>query len=255
MVVEHDVDVLEEAGAHEIRLGAEQFLGDAGPDHQRAGQLLALHEPLHRQRGDDVERRARVVAFTVARRAIDHRVVVRDARLLVALRDAVDIRAERDHRLAAAPRRHPRAGDTGHAVFHREPVLAQQAAEVFLRLELLKSDLREAEDHVVHLLAEIEHGRRRHVGIDERLELRHARVDRRGRRGSCGRRGGRTALRQRRRDHGRGHQTSEHETEQRTGHADLRAREPGRRRALSLHGGPGKRRIVTPRATRGVVRS
>src|SRR4029453_12164264 len=41
---EHGVDVLEHAGAHEVGLGAEELLGDARPEHERAGKLLALHE-------------------------------------------------------------------------------------------------------------------------------------------------------------------------------------------------------------------
>ena len=46
-----------------------------------------------------------VVAFAVPGRAFDDRIVVGDAGLLRRLRDAVDVRAERDDRLARAPRR------------------------------------------------------------------------------------------------------------------------------------------------------
>ena len=44
---ERDVNVLEYAGADEVRLGADQLLGDAGPHTQRAGEMLALHDLLH----------------------------------------------------------------------------------------------------------------------------------------------------------------------------------------------------------------
>ena len=39
MVVEHGVDVLEEAGADVIGLGAELLLGDARPDHHVPGSF------------------------------------------------------------------------------------------------------------------------------------------------------------------------------------------------------------------------
>ena len=180
VVVEHDVDVLEESRAHEMRLRAEQLLGHARPDHQRPRQLLALHDLLHRQRGDDVERRAGVVAFAVPRRALDERIVIRHARLLRALRDAVDVGPERNHRTSRAPLRDPGGWNAGHAILNDEAVVAQQLAEIALRLDFLEADLAEAEDHVVHLLAEVEHGRRRHVGIEQRLQLLHARIDGRG---------------------------------------------------------------------------
>src|ERR671910_3359718 len=49
VVVEHDVGVLEDALADVIRLGAELFFGNAGPQHDRAGNLLAFHDALHRE--------------------------------------------------------------------------------------------------------------------------------------------------------------------------------------------------------------
>ena len=96
VVVEHGVDVLEEAGAHVVGLGSELLFGDARPDHDRARQLLALHHPLHRDGGEDVERRAGVVPLAVAGRAVDDRIAIRDAWLLRRLRNAVDVRSERD---------------------------------------------------------------------------------------------------------------------------------------------------------------
>ena len=61
------------------------------------------HDLLHRQRGHDVHRLTGVVALAVARAAFDDRLVLGDARLLRCLRNAVDVRAERDDRLAGAP--------------------------------------------------------------------------------------------------------------------------------------------------------
>ena len=112
---ERDVDILEEPVAHEVRLGADQLFRGARPDADRAGQLLALHDLLHRDRRRDVHGLAGVVAFAVARRAFDHRRVVGDARLLRRLRDAVDVGAQRDHRLARSPRRHERRRNAGDA--------------------------------------------------------------------------------------------------------------------------------------------
>ena len=82
VVVEHGVDAVEHPGAHVVRLGAQLFLGHAGPDHDGAGKLLALHHFLHGQRGKDVERRSGVVTFAVAGRARDDLVAIGDAGLL-----------------------------------------------------------------------------------------------------------------------------------------------------------------------------
>src|SRR5690606_41719377 len=41
------------------RLRTEQLLGDARPQPDRAGQPLAFHQALHRDRGGDVQRDAR----------------------------------------------------------------------------------------------------------------------------------------------------------------------------------------------------
>ncbi len=89
---QHHVHVLEEPVADEPRLRADQLLGDARPEHERPGNVLALHDLLHRERGRHVHGLPRVVAFAVARRALDDRVVLRDAGLLARLRDAVDVR-------------------------------------------------------------------------------------------------------------------------------------------------------------------
>ena len=151
---ERDVDVLEEAGADEVRLRADQLFGGPRPDPDRARQLLPLHDLLHRDRRGDVDRLAGVVAFAVSRRAFNHRGVVGDARLLRRLRNAVDVRAKRDHRLPRSPRRHERGRNSGDALLDREPVLLQHVDQVAVGLDLLEPELGEAEDRIDHLLRE-----------------------------------------------------------------------------------------------------
>ena len=96
-----------------------------------------------------------VVPFAVAGRAFDHRLVIRDAGLLRRLRDAVDVGAERDDRLARSPRRHERGRNAGDAFLHGEAVLLQDVDQVAVGLELLEAQLAVAEDLVDHLLGEV----------------------------------------------------------------------------------------------------
>ena len=152
-----DVDVLEHAVAHEPGLRRHELFGDAGPQHDRAGQLVALHDPLHGDRRDDVERHAGVVAFAVTRRALDDRIVIRDARLLRRLRNAVDVGAERDHRLARSVGRHPRRRNARLPARHLEAELLELRGQVPRRLDFLHAELAEAEDGVDHLLRELRH--------------------------------------------------------------------------------------------------
>ena len=85
------VDPVEDAGAHQKRFAGELLLGHTRPEHDRARNLVSGHDVLHRQRGNDVERDAAVVPFTMSRRAADQWVTHRRAGLLVGLRNAVDI--------------------------------------------------------------------------------------------------------------------------------------------------------------------
>src|SRR6185503_17299773 len=77
-----DIDVLEEAFADEIRFRPDELLGGAGPDPDRARQLLALHDLLHREDGGEVDRLAGVVALAVPGSPFHHRRVVGDTGLL-----------------------------------------------------------------------------------------------------------------------------------------------------------------------------
>ena len=164
---ERDVDVLEEAVAHEVGLRADQLFGGPRPDPDGARQLLALHDFLHGDRRRDVDRLPGVVSFAVSGRALDHRRVIGDARLLRRLRDAVDVRAECDDGLARAPRRHERGRNAGDAFLDCEPVLLQDVDEITVRLDLLKAELGEAEDRIDHLLREHLH----RLDVLDRLRL------------------------------------------------------------------------------------
>ena len=174
---QRDVHVLENAGAYEPRLAAHEFLGDAVPDLDRALNVVALHEFLHRDRRGDVEWLAGVVSFAVPRRALDDRVVVADAGLVAGLWDVVDVGAERDHGFTRTPRRHERGGDAGDIALHLESVLLEDSREVFHGLEFLKARLAERENHVDHFLDLLRHAVdfRRGVGL-ELVELGCARV-------------------------------------------------------------------------------
>ena len=142
VVVEDDVHVLEHAGAHVIRLGRELFLGDARPEHERAGQLLALHDPLHRDRGDDVERHAGVVALAVAGRAVDDR--RRDRRRRASATPAGMQSTSEPSAITGLPdpqRAIHAVGNAGDAALDGEAVLLEDAGQVALGLELLEAEL------------------------------------------------------------------------------------------------------------------
>src|SRR5438477_618168 len=93
----------------------------------------------------------------MAWRAFDDRIVIGDAWLLRCLRDAVDIGSDCDHRLARAPRRHPRGRNAGDAAFDPERVFLENFREVLGGLDLLEPELSEAEYLIDHLLRELAH--------------------------------------------------------------------------------------------------
>src|SRR5947199_9088871 len=108
MSEDHGINIFEEAGSDEKSLGPEIFLRDSGPENQRSGHMLALHQLFDRQRSRDIQRLARVVAFAVAGRSGNQRIVIPDPWLLRGLWNAVDVRAQRNHRLARSPLSGPR---------------------------------------------------------------------------------------------------------------------------------------------------
>src|SRR6185503_5893423 len=136
----------------------------------RSGQALALHYPLHREGSGDVERDAGIVTFTVAGCAFDDRRVIGDARLLRALRNAVDVGTERDDRPARPPARDPSGREPRDIPLHLETVLLEDSRQVLRCLNLLVAQLAEAEHHVDHLLSGGE------AGVDV---VRHLRLQRR----------------------------------------------------------------------------
>src|SRR3569832_508346 len=90
-----------------------------------------------------------------ARRSLHKLQIARDTGNLRRLRNAIEIGAERDHRLARAPGRHPRGWNARHTLAHGEAVLLEDAADVLRRLEILKAELTDAEDLIDELLREL----------------------------------------------------------------------------------------------------
>ena len=152
---QHGVDAVEHSVTHLERFSGQQFLGDAGPQHQRTGQPLALHQLLQRQRRGDVHRLAGVVALAVAGAALDHRLVVGEARHLRDVRQRVDIAAERDHRPTVAEPRHPTARHAGHAARHREAMPLERRGEQFRALDLMKAQFGEGEQRIIDHLRQL----------------------------------------------------------------------------------------------------
>ena len=129
---ERDVDVLEEPGADEVRLRADELLGHPGQIRIVPGSFSRSMIFFTASAAVMLSGLAGVVPFAVTGRAFDHRIVVGDARLLRRLRDAVDVGAERDHRLARSPRRHQRGRNAGDALLHGEAVLLEDVGQVRL---------------------------------------------------------------------------------------------------------------------------
>ena len=149
---QHNVHILEQAGANVICLGADQLFGYARPQSNSALQMLAFHHFFDCQRCGNVQWHTGVVAFAMSRRAFNQRVVIAHTGLLRRLRNAVDIGAERDHRLARSPTRHPSRRYAGDATLNLEPFFFQDARQVSRGLKFLKAELAEAEDGVHHYL-------------------------------------------------------------------------------------------------------
>ena len=169
MCEQHHVHVFEDALAHQVSLAAQQLFGDARPKLDRPRKLGALHQPFDGNRRGDVERLARVMTFTVAGCAFDHRVVIGDAGFLRGLRDAIDVRAERNDRLARSPGRHPGGWDAGDAALNAEALFFEDVGQILRGLELLKAKLAEAEDHIIHDLGLLLH--RLDIAVDLRFVI------------------------------------------------------------------------------------
>src|SRR5262249_3102343 len=131
---------------------SEKLLRHAGPDHDRAGKLFALHGILDSERGDDHERLPGIVPFTVPGRSFDQLLAVGDARFLRSLRQTIDIAAERDYRMTRAPARDPCGRHPRDAALDGKAVLLEHAGQIFGGLEFLVTEFAETEDGVVHHL-------------------------------------------------------------------------------------------------------
>jgi len=92
------VDAIEHPVPHEERLRPKLLLGDPRPDEQRAVDVLPLHQLLHVEGRHDVHGLPRVVPLTVSRCHREDRATVAHARLLIRLRNPIDIRTECDDR-------------------------------------------------------------------------------------------------------------------------------------------------------------
>ena len=76
-------------------------------------------------------------------------------RLLIGLRNAVDVRAERDDGFAAAPLRYPRGRHAGDTALDSEAVLFEDVGEVLRCLGFLHAEFTEGKDLIGHLLREL----------------------------------------------------------------------------------------------------
>ena len=95
------------------------------------------------------------MTLAVTGSSLDERLVIRYRRLLVGLRDTVDIAAEGDHRRAGAPAGKPCGGNAGNTALDLEAVGLENAGHIGRGLDLLLTQLREREDLVDHHLHEL----------------------------------------------------------------------------------------------------
>ena len=86
-----DIDIPENAGFHQMRFAANKFLRNAGPDHDGSPEMFPLHHLLYSYRCKDIHRNTRVMTLAMARRSLNDRIVICDARLLRSLRYVVYI--------------------------------------------------------------------------------------------------------------------------------------------------------------------
>src|SRR5262245_22420957 len=154
---QHDIHILEVTLAHKVRLGSEQLFRRARPEFDCTRKLAALHQSFDGQRGSDVERLPGIVTFAVPRRAFDQRVVIRDARSLRSLRNAINVGAKSNDRLARSPRRHPGGRNARDATLNFEALFFKNAGQILRGLVFLKSQLGEAENHIHHYLGLLLH--------------------------------------------------------------------------------------------------
>src|SRR2546426_3643319 len=154
---ETDVHILEVSVSHKKSLGSQKLFCDSGPEHQRAGQLLAFHDLLHGKRGGDVQRDSGIVTFAMARSAFNDGIVIGDSRFLRGLWNSINVTAERDDGLAGSPSRCPGCRDSRDTVLYLKTIFLEDVGEVMGGLEFLEAELAIAEYLIDHLSREISH--------------------------------------------------------------------------------------------------
>jgi len=146
------IHILEIPVAHVKRFSTDEFFGHAGPEHERTGNFVALHQLLHRQHRHDVQGLPGIVPFAVTGRTLHNRVFVGHAGFLTGFGNAVDVGANGNERLARPPGRDPGRWNPSYAFLHGEPFFFEQIGQVRKRLFLLKTEFRETEQPVIYLL-------------------------------------------------------------------------------------------------------
>src|SRR5579859_489276 len=92
------------------------------------------------------------MAFTVARRSFNDRIVIGHYRLLRSSRNTVDIGDERDDRFAAPIGSNPSGGNACNALLDMKPIFSKDAGDVARRFVFLEAQFTEAKNFVHHLL-------------------------------------------------------------------------------------------------------
>src|SRR5262249_37013526 len=128
----------------------QKLFSDARPQLDGALKMLAFHDLLHRDRGENIQRHPRVVAFAMSGCAFDHRLMPRYRRLLRGLRNIINIRTEGNYGLSLAPRCDKRCRNSGYTALDFETFFFENPGQVFRSFDFLKSELSEAEDAVDH---------------------------------------------------------------------------------------------------------
>ena len=151
------VDIVEDALAHEIRLGRDLLFGHTRPDQKGPINVLALHDLLHGERSYDVHGLAGVMSLTVPGGHANDRITIGDTGLLVRLWNPVDVGAQGDDRGPGAirPTRGPRGRHAGDAELDVEALVFEKPRQITLGLELLHPQFSEREQVIDDLLHEL----------------------------------------------------------------------------------------------------
>ena len=143
-----DIGVSVEARAHQERPAHDLLLGRAERDRDAAGNVEALHRLLDRIGGADGDAGMGVVAFHVAGRPVDQRLVVDGERRLRAAGQRIDLRDDDDLRLAGAPMRPDVGIHPGGAGLDGEADRLEHAFDELRALDFLHAELAEIVDGV-----------------------------------------------------------------------------------------------------------